>query len=89
MIESLLQNTQATGLKVNEFYGDKAYFRKSILEKIEAMEAEAYIPVSGSAYRIDESEYSYNKDSDHLTSGSAVREIIPSIESTTNASEKI
>ena len=89
MIESLLLNTRATGLKVNEFYGDKAYFRKSILEKIEAMEAEAYIPVSGSAYRIDESEYSYNKDSDHLTSGSAVREIIPSIESTTNASEKI
>lgn len=28
------------------------------------MKAEAYIPVSGSAYRIDESAFSYNKDSD-------------------------
>lgn len=64
LIEGLLKDTQASGLTVCEFYGDKAYFRKSILEKIEKMEAEAYIPVSGSAYRIDESEFSYNKDSD-------------------------
>ncbi|MFA6930169.1 MAG: IS1182 family transposase [Lentisphaeria bacterium] len=64
LIEELLSDTLTSGLTITEFYGDKAYFRKSILEKIEAMEAEAYIPVSGSAYRIDESEFSYNKDSD-------------------------
>lgn len=64
LIEELLKDTQASGLNICEFYGDKAYFRKNILEKIEAMEAEAFIPISGSAYRIDESEFSYNKDSD-------------------------
>ncbi len=64
MIEALLKDTQASGLTINEFYGDKAYFRKSILDRIKELEAEAYIPVSGSAYRIDESEFSYNKDSD-------------------------
>ena len=64
MIEELLKNTLASGLKINEFYGDKVYFRKSILDKIKALKALAYIPVSGSAYRIDESEFSYNKDSD-------------------------
>jgi transposase len=64
LIKELLGDTLSSGLTITEFYGDKAYFRKSILEKIDAMEAEAYIPVSGSAYRIDESEFSYNKDSD-------------------------
>ena len=64
MIEELLKNTLASGLKINEFYGDKVYFRKSILDKIKALKALAYITVSGSAYRIDESEFSYNKDSD-------------------------
>jgi transposase len=63
-IKTLLKDTQASGLKLKEFYGDKAYFRKPILEKIEEMKAEAYIPVSGSAYHIDENEFSYNKDSD-------------------------
>lgn len=64
LIQELLNDTLTSGVTIKEFYGDKAYFRKSILEKIEAMEADAYIPVSGSAYRIDESEFSYNKDSD-------------------------
>ena len=63
-IERLLEDTQASGLKLKELYGDRAYFRKPILDKIEAIKAEAYIPVSGSAYHIDESEFSYNKDSD-------------------------
>jgi len=64
LIEELLSDTLSSGLTINEFYGDKAYFRKSILEKIEELEAQSYVPVSSSAYRIDESEYSYNKDSD-------------------------
>ncbi len=64
LIKELLGVTLSSGLTITEFYGDKAYFRKSILDKIDAMEAESYIPVSGSAYRIDESEFSYNKDSD-------------------------
>lgn len=64
LIKELLGDTLSSGLTISEFYGDKAYFRKTILEKVEAMEAYAYIPVSGSAYHIDESEFSYNKDSD-------------------------
>lgn len=64
LIEELLSDTLTSGLTINEFYGDKAYFRKSILEKVEGLEAAAYIPVSSAAYRIDESEFSYNKDSD-------------------------
>lgn len=64
LIEELLSDTLTSGLTISEFYGDKAYFRKSILEKVEALEASAYIPVSSAAYRIDESEFSYNKDSD-------------------------
>ena len=45
-------------------YGDKAYFRADILNLIKEIQAAAYIPVSASAYKIDEELYSYNKDSD-------------------------
>ena len=45
-------------------YGDKAYFRADILKLIKKKEALAYIPVSASAYKIDEELFSYNKDSD-------------------------
>lgn len=62
--EEMLEQTKTAGIKIEEVYGDKAYFRKSILEEIKKMKAKAYIPVSGAVYRIDESEYSYNKDSD-------------------------
>lgn len=62
--KEMLKQTQEAGIKLEEIYGDKAYFRKSILDEIEAINAKAYIPVSTSAYRIDESEYAYNKDSD-------------------------
>lgn len=63
-IEKLLENTMKSGIKIKEVYGDKAYFRKPILSKIEEIEAKAYIPVSEVVYRIDESNYTYNKDSD-------------------------
>jgi len=61
---TLLERTLKSGTQVNEMYGDKAYFRKEIIEKIEGITADSYIPVSASAYRIDEEKFSYNKDSD-------------------------
>lgn len=60
----LLKRTLNTGVKVNELYGDKAYFRKDILEKLEENKIKGYIPVSASVYKIDEELFSYNKDSD-------------------------
>lgn len=60
----LLNRTLASGVEMKEAYGDKAYFRKDILELLESAGAKAYIPVSASAYRIDEEMFSYNKDSD-------------------------
>ena len=60
----LLERTQSAGVKVSELYGDKAYFRKDILEQLEAQKIKGYIPVSASVYKIDEELFSYNKDSD-------------------------
>ncbi|SNS67394.1 Transposase DDE domain-containing protein [Anaerovirgula multivorans] len=62
--EELIELTKKTGLKPKEVYGDKAYFRKPILDTIKEMQARAYIPVSEMAYKIDEERFSYNKDSD-------------------------
>ncbi len=62
--KDLFDETKKSGVKIQEVYGDKAYFRKSILDQIEEVKAKAYIPVSATVYRLDESEYSYNKDSD-------------------------
>jgi len=59
-----LEGSLNAGLEVIGVYGDKAYFRPHILDMIKAKEAQAYIPVSASAYRINEGLYSYNKDSD-------------------------
>jgi transposase len=60
----LMDQTLAGGIKVNEVYGDKAYFRKDIRDKLEKMKATGYIPISASVYKIDEDLFSYNKDSD-------------------------
>jgi len=62
--DELIEITKKAGLKIEEVYGDKAYFRKPILDKINEIEAKPYIPVSESVYRIDEEKFSYNKDSD-------------------------
>jgi len=62
--DKLIELTKQTGLKVEEVFGDKAYFRKPILDKIKEIEAKAYIPISEMAYKIDEEIFSYNKDSD-------------------------
>ena len=61
---SLLEKTVETGALVSELYGDKAYFRKDILELLEQNKIKGYIPVSASVYKIDEELFSYNKDSD-------------------------
>lgn len=60
----LLDKTIDSGVKVKELYGDKAYFRKDILDTLEKLKIEGYIPVSASVYKIDEELFSYNKDSD-------------------------
>jgi transposase len=62
--KELLDQAKETGIKVEEVYGDKAYFRKFILDCIEELQAKAYIPVSAVVYRLDETQFTYNKDSD-------------------------
>jgi len=62
--KDLIDRTKQSGINSSEFYGDKAYFRKDILDTIKENKAKAYIPVSGSAYKIDEELFGYNKDSD-------------------------
>lgn len=62
--KEMLNDTQSSGITVKEVYADKAYFRKPILDEIKAFKAKAYIPVSSVVYRLDESEFTYNKDSD-------------------------
>lgn len=60
----LLELTKNSGLSIKEFFGDKAYFRKTILDEIKQIGAKPYIPVSAMAYRVNEERFSYNKDSD-------------------------
>ena len=62
--KEMLEQTRSTGIDIREVYADKAYFRKPILDAIENMQANAYIPVSRVVYKIDEDNYTYNKDSD-------------------------
>lgn len=62
--DALLDRTSKSGTPIDALLGDKAFFRKAILEKIAEIKATSYIPVSASAYRIDEELFSYNKDSD-------------------------
>jgi len=62
--DELYNRSKDCGINTTEFYGDKAYFRKPILDILKSENVEALIPVSASVYRIDESKFSYNKDSD-------------------------
>ena len=60
----LLEKTEEAGVKVEAVTGDKAYFRKDILDELEQKQIESVIPVSAVAYHVDEELFSYNKDSD-------------------------
>jgi len=62
--KELYERTKDCGVEIKEAYGDKAYFRKPILDFLKEEKVEAYIPVSESVYRLDDSRFSYNKDSD-------------------------
>lgn len=62
--EEMLERTCESGVTVKEVYGDKAYCRKKVLDSLKERQIEGYIPVSASVYKIDESYFSYNKDSD-------------------------
>jgi len=62
--EELYNMTKECGIDIKEAYGDKGYFRKPILDILENNHVEAIIPVSETVYRVDESKYKYNKDSD-------------------------
>ena len=62
--DKLIEKTEASGVEVKTVYGDKAYFRKDILDMLEDKQIEGVIPVSASVYKVDEELYSYNKDSD-------------------------
>lgn len=63
-INKLLDTTMEGNIKLTEFYGDKAYFRQPILDAVEAQKALAFIPVHLGMYKMDETKFSYNKDSD-------------------------
>ena len=60
----LLEKTEEAGVKVEAVTADKAYFRKDILDDLKQKDIESVIPVSSSSYKIDETMFSYNKDSD-------------------------
>jgi transposase len=59
--KEMLEQTRKSGMNIEEFYGDKAYFRKPILDQVTAIDAEPFIPVSSTVYRIDEEKFAYNK----------------------------
>jgi hypothetical protein len=62
--DRLYELTKKAGIDVDAIFGDKAYFKQSILEILQENDTKAYIPVSHSAYRVDEDLFTYNKDSD-------------------------
>ena len=62
--DGLYELTKKAGIDVDAIFGDKAYFKKAILDILQRDGVKAYIPVSASSYHINEELYSYNKDSD-------------------------
>ena len=59
--KELLDKTKEAGIKPSAAFGDKAYCRPDILEETKKLGVSAYIPISHSAYRINEELFSYNK----------------------------
>ena len=62
--EEIYSRSKSCGLTIQTCYGDKAYFRKTILDVLKEDAVAAIIPVNACVYRIDEERYHYNKDSD-------------------------
>ena len=62
--KELLRKTEDAGVKVEALSGDRAYFKREILEELEQRKIESIIPVSASVYKVKEELFSYNKDSD-------------------------
>lgn len=62
--KELYKQTKECGIQVKDAYGDKAYFRQPIIDFLEEEKVNVYIPISQSVYKMDESKYTYNKDSD-------------------------
>jgi len=62
--DELYNRSKECGTNIKEVYGDKAYFRRPILDTLKKDNVEAMIPVNAAVYKIDESKFSYNKDSD-------------------------
>ena len=60
----LYELTKRAGIDMDAIFGDKAYFKKAILDTLKKDGVTPYIPVSASSYHVDEGLYSYNKDSD-------------------------
>jgi hypothetical protein len=86
-----LEETVKCGLTVTGVYGDKAYFRSDILKLIKEKGASAYIPVSASAYKIDEELFRYNKDSDQwfCIMGNETVKMIPKTRKRNGKTEKL
>jgi hypothetical protein len=62
--EEMLERTISSNIKVKELCGDRAYFKADILRKVRKEKIDPIIPVSASAYRVNEELFYYNKDSD-------------------------
>ena len=62
--KELYSKTIKSGLRIKSFYGDKAYFKIGIIEKLEQEKIAVFIPVSACSYKVDDEFYKYNKDSD-------------------------
>ena len=62
--DKLYETTKKCGVEIKEVYGDKAYFKKPIFNKLKEDKIKIMIPVNACSYKVDESMFSYNKDSD-------------------------
>ena len=63
----MLGIVKGSGFAPTAAYGDKAYCRSDILNRLNRDQVDAIIPISHAAYRIDEELFKYNKDSDTWT----------------------
>jgi len=77
--DRLYELTKRAGIDVDAIFGDKAYFKKAILDTLKEDGATPYIPVSASSYHVDEEMYSYNKDSDQWVCSMGNRTVLKKV----------